>query len=941
MQEPTRNRRRFDTRGGLTNSGAMQRDQLVGRDEELQALGAFVVRPAAGLPAALILEGEAGIGKTALWLAAVDHARSGESTVLVSIPAQREARLAFAALADLVDGVWADIADELAEPQRAALEQALLLREGTRSLPDERAVAFGFLGFVRALARTGPVTIAIDDVQWLDPSSAATLKFTLRRLRAEPVRVLLARRLGENTDPDPFELERAPNVPTDVLAIGALTLGALHRLLRVRLGHALTRPALSRIHAASRGNPLHAIELARALEAPEHRGEGSLQGLLAGRVASLPEETRTALLYAALATSPTLTTLTRAGIGSARNALEQAVVSDLVSVRGDLISLAHPLVASAAAETAGDEARRSAHRALAEAAGSAEDRARHLGNGALGPSEEIAAALEEAAQSTRRRGARAVSAELFAEAASLTPEQDPRSQGRRLVEAGRAFFEAGDADRAAAVLTRVTVLLEEGTERVEADWRLGTILDETGRWQEATQRWQAALVLAGSEPLRPEILGSLAITTVYTGSITQAAAFAEDAIAAAEQSGRVDQISFALAARAFIGVLAGERADWKPLLDRALALAPEDVEGLGEWSPKAIAAECARHTGDIQAAHGYYTALFEQAVAVGDAGLEQWGAFGLGSTIVLLGDYQRASELADTVRELAEQTGVMKIPALILRALVDAHLGNLASADALAADAIEAAEAEAERMHLYNALAAAGFSAASGNDNPRAASLYARARETARPAGIAHATALRTFLQEAEAAAAAGLVAQADEALAAFEQATRGISPDWATVPHARAVASISAARGDLVSAAQSLEQCLPTEAEPLPLEAARAHLLLGSLRRRSRSHLAARVSLVEAQERFASLGALAWAAIAGEELSRIPGRTPRVHDELTDAERRIAELVASGRSNKEAATALHVSVKTVEVTLTRVYRKLGVRSRSQLAARFAIEPKE
>ena len=344
-------------------------NRIVGRDDELELVGRFLAREADELPAALLIEGEAGIGKTLLWREGLERARSDTATVLATTLTVGETRLAFAGLADLIGDTWDDVAAELPAPQRAALEHALLLRESTSSLPDERAVAFGFLGLVRILASRGPLTIAIDDVQWLDPSSAAMLRYSLRRLRGEPVRFLVARRIDEGGAPDPLQLDRAHGVAVESVLIGPLTLGALHHLLRIRLGHSLTRPALSRIHAASNGNPLHALELFRALETSEDATPGSLPALMRARVMELPPETRRVLLLAALAADPSLDTLTRAGVVEPADALAAALAAELVVLKVGVVRFSHPLIATAAVETCSESERRASHRLLAGGGG--------------------------------------------------------------------------------------------------------------------------------------------------------------------------------------------------------------------------------------------------------------------------------------------------------------------------------------------------------------------------------------------------------------------------------------------------------------------------------------------------------------------------------------------------------------------------------------------
>ena len=235
--------------------------EIVGREEELASLHAFIGEMNAG-PAALVLEGEAGIGKSTLWFAGVEHAHARGLRVLSSRPAEAERRLAHVGLGDLLEEVRDEILPALPAPRRSALEVALLLAETGERAPDARAVGAAALTGLRALAETRPLLLAVDDVQWLDASSASVLEFALRRLRDDPILVLLARRRGEG-GPMP---ERA--LPPDVITrreVGPLSLEGTHQLLRLHLGRAFPQPTLTRIHETSGGKPFLALELARAL----------------------------------------------------------------------------------------------------------------------------------------------------------------------------------------------------------------------------------------------------------------------------------------------------------------------------------------------------------------------------------------------------------------------------------------------------------------------------------------------------------------------------------------------------------------------------------------------------------------------------------------------------------------------------------------------------
>ncbi len=267
---------------------------LLGREDELRSLHAFVEGPADQGLTALVLEGEAGIGKTTLWRAGAEAAHAHGVRVLSSRPGELDRGVAYAALGDLLEEAFADVSSELPGPRRRALEVALLVRDPEDEPVDFRTVAVAVRTALEALAERGPVLIAIDDVQWLDASSANALAFALRRLPEARIRLLLARRIGVGGPAS--SVEQAVDDRLERLFIGALSAGALHRMLQRRLGRVFARPTLLRLHETSGGNPFYALELARALgpdadptqplAVPE-----SLEGLVRARLRDLPPET--------------------------------------------------------------------------------------------------------------------------------------------------------------------------------------------------------------------------------------------------------------------------------------------------------------------------------------------------------------------------------------------------------------------------------------------------------------------------------------------------------------------------------------------------------------------------------------------------------------------------------------------------------------------------
>jgi predicted ATPase len=325
---------------------------VIGREEEQRAIGSFLAGAADG-PGALVLSGEAGIGKTVLWEAGIEEADRCFGRVLSHRSAEAEATLAFAGLSDLLAPVLDEIAPSLTPLRRRVLEVALLLAEPDGTPPDPRAIGLALLDVLRVLATDGPVVVALDDAHWLDTSSAAVLQIALRRLRDEPVVAMATLRKTPGV-PTPFELERAfPDERLERVWVGPLSLGAVHSLLRERLGLELTRPELVRVQEATAGNPFFALELGRelvrtgarptagtALRVPE-----SLHELLGGRVARLPGGTLDVLLEVVAALARPTVELVSAVQGDQERvlqALDAAVREGVVELEDSRIRFAHP-----------------------------------------------------------------------------------------------------------------------------------------------------------------------------------------------------------------------------------------------------------------------------------------------------------------------------------------------------------------------------------------------------------------------------------------------------------------------------------------------------------------------------------------------------------------------------------------------------------------------
>jgi len=331
--------------------------QIVGRGEDLASLHAFIDEVREG-PSALVLEGEAGIGKSTLWRAGVEHARRRGLRVLASRPAEAERSLPHVGLGDLLQDVLDDVLPALPAPRRRALESALLLEEAGTDAVDPRALGTATLSALQVLAEDKRVLVAIDDLQWFDASSARALAFALRRLAPCDVPLLLAKRLDGAQQSGIEQALGAESVQR--LPVGPLSVGALHRFLRDRLGSPFGRQTLLRIHERSGGNPFFALELARVVDAGADPAQPlpvpeTLEELVRARISGLPGPTRKALALAAALGASSEALLRRAGI--APEALQPAIVARVIEREDGMIRFTHPLLPSILYRDMGEELR--------------------------------------------------------------------------------------------------------------------------------------------------------------------------------------------------------------------------------------------------------------------------------------------------------------------------------------------------------------------------------------------------------------------------------------------------------------------------------------------------------------------------------------------------------------------------------------------------------
>ena len=504
---------------------------IVGRDAELEIVGRFLDE--ASEARALLLTGEAGIGKSTIWQAALTDARARGYRVIGSRPTEAEARLPFAALTDLFGELVDELEPDLPEPQRRALDAALLRASGD-GVAEPLAVSLAVLALLRAAIGSGPLLLAIDDIPWMDGSSAGVLEFALRRLEEEPIRLIAAERtVDASASTLPPVVRAMEHGRLERVIVRGLSVAELERLLGNVLEMDLPPSTLKRLHRTSGGNPFYAIEIARAMQ---RRGKAadqrdlplpdSLSELIRDRIGALSPAAADVVLHAAALSQPTVGMIeTAVGEDVASQGLAEAGEAGVLRVEAGVLRFAHPLLAAEAYAQAGVDRRRAVHRTVAELVAEPEERAKHMALAAEGPDAAVAAALEQAAERARQRGAPDAAAELTERAASLTPPDDEDAAMRRSLLAARYLLLAGDAGRARPMLEGLLQRAADGPTRAAVLSQLAEVRLHMDDWEAAESLYLEALPQARGD-LRHQIDIKIALAGVgfITGRNWEAAA---------------------------------------------------------------------------------------------------------------------------------------------------------------------------------------------------------------------------------------------------------------------------------------------------------------------------------------------------------------------------------------------------------------------------------
>jgi DNA-binding CsgD family transcriptional regulator len=896
---------------------------LVGRDRECARIDELLEGALAGESGSLIVRGEAGIGKSAL----LDYGaeRADGMQLLTTAGVEAESDLAFAGLYGLLRPIL-DHLSELPELQGEALAGALGLAPSTGS--ERFLVSAAVLGLLAEAAEERPVLCLVEDAHWLDTPSTEALVFAARRLRAERVAIVFAVREGEART---FEGRGLP----DLRLTGLDDEDALALLSECSIE--LAPSVRERLLAEAAGNPLALLELPAGLSEEQRAGIEALpesipltarvQGAFAARVEGLPEATQTILLVAAADDTGDLATVVSAAaeLGVTAEALDPAEATGVVGTDSGRVAFRHPLVRAAVLGSATLTQRQRTHAALASVLDGEEHADRRVWHHALATltaDENVAAALEAAARRSRLRGGQASAATAFERAAELSDAEPSRS--RRLGEAAEAAWAAGQAERARGLVTR-SLPHADGGQRVRLLYLSGVIEARSGWLPDALAPLLQAI--EGSEDTSGtlEMLYDGYEFATYAGAHDQLAELARRA-AEVEPATETDRF-LAAALTTWGSELSGEHArgalaaaeaiERAQRLDdpRCLILAAVTADREGSWGdgladanravaiarergllsvlPQALAAQSTELIGRSRFDLGYSVAEEGSRLAldIGQPWTAGWNIANLATVEALRGQEDEARGHLEVVQQFASTSGVgFSILGERILGLLDLTLGR-------AADALQ---------HLR--------------------------RYAAAPAGVLMTPHRVLQLPDVvEAAVRAHELEEAAEHLARLQAWVEQFPTParLSLLARCQALVAESDAEPHFVRAIELAEALSP-------FERARSELLYGESLRRERRRVDARPHLRTALELFQRLALSPWEERARAEL-RASGETarrrdPSTRDQLTPQELQIAHLVAEGMSNREIGTQLFLSPRTIDYHLRKVFAKLQITSRADLA---------
>jgi DNA-binding CsgD family transcriptional regulator len=913
---------------------------LIGRGSECELIERLLDEARGGSSRLLVLEGEPGIGKSALLQYAA--AQASGMLVLNVRGVESEADIAFAGLLELVRPAL-QVLDRIPPRQSAALRGALALGPAERA--DRFLIGAATLSLLAGCAEESPLLVLVDDAQWLDRSSADALAFAMRRLVADPIAAFLALRTGE---PCAFDSSALPR-----LSIGGLEEEAARSLLVTHAGRPIPHDTADWLFQATGGNPLALVEL--AVDAPRLRADLFDRPLAVGprvqqaflrQIERLPDELRRVLLIAAASDSgdikPILLALERDGIPE--RAVEAVELAGLLRVRNGSLEFRHPLVRSAAYQAAPQLARREAHRQLAGVLTGTRDvdrRAWHLASAALGPDEQVAVTLEEAGQRALERSAYAAAASAYERAAQLTSDEEECA--RRLLAAADAAWLSGDVERARALLGEARQRAHEPGLRALVERLRGRIAMRTEPVLVSAEIFKAAArsIQHVDPAMAATLLAESATDAVfYSGS---AKTMMEDAQAAwdlALIAGQEEATFFAGMALSQALMINGRGAEGAELMRKCVSMM--DVSEalwrnprLVVWSARGrlflregtTGADLMKRTTDAardQGVMGMLPVALNQ-LALDSAASDRWAD--------ALTQYVEAIRLS---RELEQVSELCANLAGLGR--LEARLGRADECRAHFAEALQLADRFGLglfRTWIYQGLTVLEL----GLGHPDEAIGHAETLEAVLDELGFDDVDLSPTPEQVEAWLRLGKVEAARPACVVYARRAAVKGLPWAM---ARAERCLGLIADDVTGAAHFTRALELHEHNADSFESARTHLCYGERLRRARHRVEARHEIRIAFETFERLAADPWAERARIELlatgETVQRREVRSVEALTPQEFQIAQMLAGGATTRETAAALYLSPKTVEYHLRSVYGKLGVHTRTELADTFSKE---
>jgi DNA-binding CsgD family transcriptional regulator len=887
--------------------------ELIGRAAECARIDALLDEARAGHSSTLLITGEPGIGKSALLRYAA--ARATGMTQLHAQGIESESELAFAAVADFFQPVL-DCLAEIPARQAAALSGALAL--GPPTTTDRFVVCAATLSLLDAAAEKGPLLGIVDDAQWLDASSAQAILFAARRLEAEGIVLLIALRELAGT---PFQ-----DADFEELKLTGLDREEAELLLASRLNGAAADVA-DQLAAATAGNPLALIELSALHTEGQVQGDAltTVERSFLDRVSALPEATQQALLVLAASESPRLDDVTPAlqELGLDLHDLDPAEREQLVVAVGDTIQFRHPLLRSAVYNGSTVGARRAAHRALAEVA-TEERSAWHLAAAAPEHDEDAAAALDKAALETRGRGGHAEASIALERAAELTGDRNLRA--RRLLAAADDARLGGQAERSLRLLDEALASTRDEHLRAEIVHLAGVVEMWSGAPLKAYGLLFEGVAAEGVERAKAaRMLGDAAWASCMGGEITNGLEAARRACEFAQDTDDVTSI----VAGSTLGLallLRGRAHEAMPYLERYQVLL--DQPGL-----ETRAFHLLRPVGQVltwleryDQAHEVFDEMVERARSESALGALPYALAGKAEVDFRIGKWPAAYAGASEAVQIAEDTDQRTLLAFALTSLARVEAGQGREDDCRThADRAVATTSTGSIVSYRSAVL--GLLALGLGRSEEAVEHLAELAYHVRDRGLEEPNVLQWSGDLIEAYVRAGRDSEAEAELELFERQAAQTGRTWALAVAARC-------RGLLVPDDQ-LDDAFAHRA-PTPYERARTELCYGERLRRARRRTDAREPLQAALETFERLGARGWAERAAKELAATgisaKTREPSAAERLTPQELQVALTVARGATNREAGAALFLSPKTVESHLSRIYRKLNVRSRTELA---------